>query len=279
MNSATGLIVNLAPTGNLPMKRDNPNVPLTALEISADVLACYSIGLSSAHLHAREPDGTPTHRKEEYARIIGSIREHAPELVLCTTCSGRISPEFAKRSEVLDLDGDLKPDMASLTLGSMNFMRDPSMNSPGMIRDLACKMRDNGIKPELEVFDVGMVNFAKFLIDRGELSPPFYFNILLGNVASAQAELLHVATILAALPPDSYWSLAGFGQHQLTMNALAIAMGGGIRIGLEDNLWQDAERTTPASNPSLVERAVAIAAAQGRAVMHPAELRAALKIN
>jgi 3-keto-5-aminohexanoate cleavage enzyme len=279
MGKTAALIVNLAPTGNLPMKRDNPNVPLTAEEISADVLACHRIGLSSAHLHAREADGTPTHRKEEYARIIGSIREQAPELVLCATCSGRISPEFAKRSEVLDLDGDLKPDMASLTLGSMNFMRDPSMNSPGMIRDLARKMRDNGIKPELEVFDVGMVNFANFLIDRGELSPPFYFNILLGNVASAQAELLHVATILAALPSDSYWSLAGFGQHQLTMNALAIAMGGGIRIGLEDNLWQDAERTTPASNPSLVERAVAIAAAQGRPVMHPTDLRAALKIN
>jgi 3-keto-5-aminohexanoate cleavage enzyme len=279
MTRESGLIVNLAPTGNLPMKRDNPHVPITAAEIAADVAACCEAGLSSVHLHARDADGTPTHRKEAYAEIISMIREQVPDLVICVTCSGRISPEFSKRSEVLDLVGDVKPDMASLTLGSMNFMRDASMNTPGMIRDLARKMRDNGIKPELEVFDVGMVNYAKFLIERGELSPPYYFNILLGNVASAQADLLHLATILAALPPNSYWSLAGFGHHQLSMNAVAIAMGGGIRIGLEDNLWMDAARTRPAANADLVKRALSIAALHGRSLLSPNELRQALHLQ
>jgi uncharacterized protein (DUF849 family) len=279
MTKANRLIVNLAPTGNVPMKRDNASVPITAEEIAADVVACSRIGLSSVHLHARDAEGLPTHRRDDYADIISRIREHAPDLVICVTCSGRISPEFAKRSEVLDLGGDVKPDMASLTLGSMNFMHEASMNSPEMVRNLARKMRDNGIKPELEVFDVGMVNYAKFLIDRGELEPPYYFNILLGNVASAQAELLHVATILSALPPDAYWSLAGFGHHQLAMNSVAIAMGGGIRIGLEDNLWLDAARTKPATNPALVERAIELAALHGRALMKPNELRDVLHLG
>jgi uncharacterized protein (DUF849 family) len=278
MTPTEDLIVNLAPTGNVPMKRDNPHVPVSEDEIAADVLACHRIGLSSVHVHARDADGVPTHDKEAYARIIAAIRAEAPELVICATCSGRISPEFAKRSEVLELKDDVRPDMASLTLGSMNFMRSASMNSPDMIRDLARKMRDNGIKPELEVFDVGMVNYAKFLIERGELDPPFYFNILLGNVASAQADLLHLAAILAALPDGSFWSLAGFGAHQLSMNSVAIAMGGGIRIGLEDNLWLDAGRTRPARNTELVERAVRIAALHGRGVMPPSALRRTLAL-
>lgn len=273
MGPRDAFAINLAPTGNIPMKRDNPHVPVSVDEIVSDVLACARVGLTSVHIHAREQDGTPTHRKDVYAQIIAGIRDGAPDLVVCVTCSGRISPDFDKRSEVLDLAGAVKPDMASLTLGSMNFMNGPNINTPQMIRDLARKMKDNGIKPELEVFDVGMVNFAKFLIDRGELDPPFYFNILLGNVASAQATITDLTPILAALPPQSYWSLAGFGERQLPMNALAVALGGGIRIGLEDNLWWDETRDRPARNADLVERIVAIAKLQGRSVMAPDAFR------
>jgi uncharacterized protein (DUF849 family) len=262
----------------VPTKESSPHLPVTPEEIAADVQACRRHGITSVHLHARDRQGAPSASKEIYARIVAGIRERDPELVICVSCSGRNAPEFAQRSAVLELDGDLKPDMASLTLGSLNFTRSASVNSPDMIRDLAAKMRDRGIKPELEVFDVGMVNYAGYLIDKGLLTPPHYFNILLGNIASAQASLLHLATIVAALPPRSIWCLAGFGADQLTMNAVAIAMGAGVRVGLEDNLWLDRGRTRPADNPSLVKRLVELAAIHERRTMTPIELRRALEI-
>ncbi|MEQ1779736.1 MAG: 3-keto-5-aminohexanoate cleavage protein [Hyphomonadaceae bacterium] len=267
------LIVNLAPTGVVPTKKDNSFVPITPAEIAADVIACRKLGISSAHLHARDERGLQTHKAEQYADIIDRIRSEAPDLVLCVTCSGRTASEFSQRSEVLDLKGDLRPDMASLTLGSLNFARSASVNSPDMIKNLALKMLDNGIKPELEVFDVGMVNFANYLIEKDILRPPFYFNILLGNVSSAQANLLHVSAVLASLPPGALWSLAGFGADQLPMNALAIAMGGGVRVGLEDNLWMDSDRTAPASNPLLVSRVIELARLHERAAMPSKILR------
>lgn len=273
------LVVNLAPTGVVPTKKDNLRVPITPAEIAADVIACRKLGVSSAHLHARDESGLQTHKAGYYADIIGRIRSEAPDLVLCVTCSGRTAPEFSQRSEVLDLKGDLRPDMASLTLGSLNFARSASVNSPDMIKDLALKMLDNGIKPELEVFDVGMVNFANYLIEKDILRPPFYFNILLGNVSSAQASLLHVSTILASLPPGALWSLAGFGADQLRMNALAIAMGGGVRVGLEDNLWMDSDRTTPASNSLLVSRVNELARLHDRATMSSKILRQRLMLQ
>lgn len=273
------LIVNLCPTGMVPTKEQNPYVPVTPQDISADVIACHKQGLTSTHLHARDADGKPTHKKAIYADIIAQIREHIPDLVICVSCSGRNTPQFDERSEVLELAGDLKPDMASLTLGSLNFIHTTSINSPQMISDLALKMKDQGIKPELEVFDVGMINYANHLIEKEVIEPPFYFNILLGNIASAQADLLHLAAMLATLPPQSVWSLAGFGAHQLRMNAVSIAMGGGIRIGLEDNIWLDPERTQPASNLDLLRRAVAIAALHDRSVMPSQELRELLQLS
>ena len=279
MTAPDRLIVNLVPTGMVPTRDTNPNVPITPSEIAADVLACHALGISSVHLHARDPSGAPTHRKSVYAEIIARIRERAPDMVICVSCSGRHVPEFGQRSEVLDLADKLRPDMASLTLGSLNFSHSTSVNSPAMVRDLAAKMRDTGIKPELEVFDVGMVNYANYLIDKGLLTPPFYFNILLGNIASAQAKLLHLATIVATLPPQSTWNLAGFGAHQLSMNSVAIAMGAGVRVGLEDNIWFDSARTRHADNGSLLRRVIGIASLHGRKVMPSAELRKRLGLS
>ena len=147
------LIVNLAPTGLKPMKPQNPNVPVTPGEIIAECVACASLGASIVHLHAREEDGSPTHRKAIFQRIVEGIRERRPDLVICVSVSGRAFPEFEKRSEPLDLEGDAKPDMASLTLGSMNFYREASVNSPETIRALAEKMAERGIKPEIEILD------------------------------------------------------------------------------------------------------------------------------
>jgi len=159
------LIINFTPTGMIPTKEMTRHVPITINEIVEDVHRAYELGITLAHIHARdETTGVPTYKKEVYADIISGIRKYAPDLVICASLSGRNFNTFDKRSEVLSLDGDLKPDMGSLTLSSLNFNKVASMNAPNMIEDLAKAMKSKGIVPELEVFDVGMINFGNYLI-------------------------------------------------------------------------------------------------------------------
>ncbi|HWR97936.1 MAG TPA: 3-keto-5-aminohexanoate cleavage protein [Candidatus Methanoperedens sp.] len=273
---AVKVIVNLAPTGLVPTRALAPQAPLSVREIVADVERCVRRGANLVHLHARDGRGRPTWRREVYARIIGGIRERCPDLPLCVSLSGRVSGRFEERTDALRLRGDLKPDLASLTLGSLNFARGAGVNTPEMIRRLAECLAEREIKPELEVFDLGMLNYAHYLIDRGLLRPPHYFNLLLGGVASAQATPGHLGQLLAALPPASIWAGAGFGDRQLPMNTLGLLYGHGVRVGLEDTLWFDAARRTPATNEMLVDRIVRLAAILGRKIAAPAEVRARL---
>src|SRR5262249_23685958 len=156
-------------------------------------------------------------KAELYGRIIAGIRAFASDLIICVSLSGRTFPEFEQRADPLRLDGGMKPDMGSLTLSSLNFIREASVNAPDMGQALAREMQSRGIMPELEAFDVGMVNYAKYLATKGLLRAPYYFNLLLGNVAGAQPDLLHVGMMLKDLPPRSLWSLAGIGDAQLMM--------------------------------------------------------------
>jgi uncharacterized protein (DUF849 family) len=169
--------------------------------------------------------------------------------------------------------------MGSLTLSSLNFNRVSSMNAPDMIQALANEMKSQGIVPELEAFDAGMINYAKYLERKGLLQPPHYFNLLLGNIACAQADLLHAGIMIRDLPPHSYWSLGGVGNAQLPMNSVAIAFDGGVRVGLEDNIWLDPARTRLASNSDLLRRIHRIAAANERKVMSSSELRRLLDLR
>jgi uncharacterized protein (DUF849 family) len=273
------LIVNLAPTGMIPTRDMTEHVPLTPKEIIADVVECAAEGVTTVHVHGRDDEGRPTPDKNVYAEIIAGIRAELPDVVVCVTTSGRNYPELEKRSAVLDLDGDVKPDMASLTLSSLNFARSASVNSPDVVRGLAEKMRDRGIKPELEIFDLGMANYARYLIDRGVLEPPFYANVFFGNVATAQASLLEMGAVIAALPNDCTWSLAGIGDAQLPVLATAIASGAGVRVGLEDNIWYDRGRTVLATNASLVQRVVALAGVHERKIMTPSDFRSLLSLS
>jgi len=268
------LIVDFTPTGMIPTKELTPYVPVTVSEIIEDVHQAYEIGITKVHLHARDPEtGQPTYKKEIYAEMISGIRKFAPDLVVCVSLSGRTFHKFEERSDALDLDGQLKPDFGSLTLSSLNFNKIASINTPDMIQLLAGKMKERGIVPELEAFDAGMINYAKYLENKGLIAPPHYFNLLLGNIACAQADILHAGIMIRDLPKFSFWSLAGIGNYQLMMNSLAIAMGGGVRVGLEDNIWYDASRTKLASNADLLRRICIIAEANERKIMTPAEFR------
>lgn len=274
------LIVNFTPTGMIPTKEMTPYVPVSVNEIVEDVHRAVEIGISMVHLHAREErTGKPTYRSDIYGRIIEGVRLFAPELVLGVSLSGRNFKEFKQRAEPLQLQGDLKPDMGSLTLSSVNFNREASVNSPDMIQSLAGEMNDRGILPELEAFDIGMINYAKYLEQKGLLKPPHYFNLLLGNIACSQADLLHAGVMIRDLPPESFWSLAGIGNAQLMMNSVAIASGGGVRVGLENNIWFDSSRTRLVSNSDFLSRIHRLAEANERSVMSSVKLRKILGLQ
>lgn len=274
------LVLNFTPTGMIPTKEQTPHVPVSVAEIIAAVRSAYEIGISMVHLHARNhKDGKPSYRKEIYAEIISGIRVFAPDLIICVSTSGRNHTELSNRSEVLDLTGDVKPDMASLTLSSLNFNRTTSVNEPSTIMALAEKMREKGILPELEVFDLGMVNYAHYLIRKGFIEPPYYFNIISGNISCAQAKMLHLGTILSDIPADSVVSIGGVGDYQLAANTLAISQGLGVRVGLEDNIWFDEQRTRLATNDDLVKRIHEIGRVFEREIMKPTELRAQLGLK
>jgi uncharacterized protein (DUF849 family) len=268
------LIINFTPTGMIPTKELTPHVPITASEIIENVHEACQIGITMVHLHARDlKTGQPTYKAEIYGEIIRGVRKYAPDLIICVSLSGRNVAEFEQRAEPLFLDSDLKPDMGSLTLSSLNFNKQASINTPDMIKALASEMQKRHIAPELEVFDTGMINYAHYLIKKELISAPYYFNLLLGNIACAQPDLLHLGIMVRDLPPQSYWSVAGIGDSQLAMNSVAIAMGGGVRVGLEDNIYYDQMRTKLAKNADLVRRIHSIAEVNEREIMSSRELR------
>lgn len=273
MDQSTKLIINLCPTGMVPRKKDNPYLPVSPVEIAADVRRCYELGVSMVHLHARDEQEDPTWSPERFEEIIGEIKVISEQLIIVVTTSGRNWTELEKRSAALEIKGPNRPDMGSLTLGSMNFPRQASVNPPQIIQGLARKMQENHITPELEVFEVGMVNYAHYLIDKGLLQPPYYFNLLLGALGTMELSAANVGLMISALPPDATWALAGIGRFQTAANTMAIALGGHVRVGLEDNPYFDWTKRSHASNPQLVERILRISRELGRDPASPEEAR------
>jgi 3-keto-5-aminohexanoate cleavage enzyme len=271
--STEPLIINLAPTGMVPTKEMTPHVPISCEEILDDVARCRQLGAAIVHVHAREADGTPSHRAERFAPIVAGIRRIDPELIVCVSCSGRQVSELEKRAEVLELDGDAKPDMGSLTLGSNNFAKEASVNPPDVILGLAARMQERGIAPELEVFEPGMLSFAAHLAHRGKLTERCYVNILLGNLGTSPLSPGLLGAFLALLPEGWTWAAAGLGRYQLDANLVAVALDGNVRTGLEDNIWWDRERTRLATNPELVGRVARAAELAERPVASPRQAR------
>jgi uncharacterized protein (DUF849 family) len=264
--SKEDLIVNFAPTGLIPTKDLNPNVPISPEEIIEQVHEAYEIGITLVHIHARYTEsGKPTYKKSVYAKILSGIKKYCPDLVIGVSTSGRVFKKFTERSEVLEL----KPDMASLTLSSLNFINSPHINEPEMVKKLAIKMATLGIHPELEVFDSGMINYGKYLIKKEILKPPFYWNLLFGNIFTAQSDLATIGLTIKELPPKSLYALAGLGSYQLNVTMIAVASGAGVRIGLEDNIFFNSEKKIPASNIELIKRVHRIGKICERKIMKP----------
>jgi len=248
------LLINACLTGMVPTKLSNPHVPMTSQEIIDDAICVFDAGARIVHLHARDDEGRPTPDVRVYEEVIATLRRERPGIVCCVTTSGRNWSDFERRAAVLDLEGDAKPDMASLTLGSLNFQSGPSVNSIEMVERLAMRMQERGIKPELEAFDLGMVNLARYLERNGIIAGRKYFNLLLGNLNTAPATLGNRRRAHAgAARQFRLGRQSGLGQFQLPMNVAAIAAGGHVRVGIEDSLYYDYRKTRLATNEALGE--------------------------
>jgi 3-oxoadipate:acetyl-CoA acetyltransferase len=257
-----------------------PHVPITPAEVIDDSCRALERGAAIVHLHARDDDGKPSYLAAIYEKMILGIRGHFRDAIICVSCSGRNFPEFERRSEVLELTGSASPDLASLTVTSLDFPSGTSQNSPEMVIALAEKMVERGIKPELECFDFGMINAAKLLIGKGVLGQgPWYFNLLLGSRYSVPATARHLSNMVEDLPPGSLWSAAGIGLFQLPMNTLALAMGGHCRVGLEDNIHLAFDRSELATNADLMGRLALLAETFGRPLATPARARTLLGLG
>jgi len=260
-------IINFAPTGTQTNK-NNSFAPLTPNEIIEEVHEAYELGITLTHIHARDPITLDnTYKKNVYREIIEGIRKYCPDLCICVSLTGRLFPEFEKRSEVLEL----LPDIGSLTMSSLNFPRGASVNEPDMILKLIEKMDEYGVIPEIECFDSGMINYTNYLIEKGILKGPHYINVILGNIYNSQSDISSVSSILNNLPKNTKVCFGGIGKEQLKSNMLGLLYADGVRIGLEDNLYiKDKVKTT---NIDLLVRLHKIMNELGHAVMSPTSFK------
>jgi uncharacterized protein (DUF849 family) len=260
-------IINFTPTGT-QTTRDNSFAPLLPSEIIDEVHEAYEYGITMVHIHARDPETlNNSSDKNHYRPIIEGIRKHCPDLSICVSLTGRLHPEFEKRSEVLEL----YPDMGSLTMSSLNFPKGASVNEPEMILKLIQKMDEFGVIPEIECFDSGMLNYTNYLIKKGVLTGPHYINVILGNMYNAQSDVASLNSIIQNKPNNSLLCLGGIGKEQLSSNLLGLLYADGIRIGLEDNLYYtDKVKTT---NIKLLQRIRKIMNEMGLGVLSPLDFK------
>jgi len=266
------LIITVAPTGSVPTKVQNPHLPLTPQEIAETAYRCYNEGASIVHVHARR-DGRPTLDAEIFAQTHGLIAQRCDMIVQIST-GGRAGTDPVARAAAVRL---IKPEMASLTTGSVNFPDRVYENSFETIEYLATAMKKAGTKPEMEIFDGSMINNALRLVRQDLASEPLHFNFVLGLLGAQPAMAKILLHLTELIPAHTTWTVSGIGRHQLPMATLALVMSGHVRVGLEDNLYYGPGEL--ASNEQLVARVVRLARELGREVASPAEARRILGLH
>jgi 3-keto-5-aminohexanoate cleavage enzyme len=267
------LIITVAPTGSVPKKKMNPHVPITPGEIIAEGVRCESAGTALLHIHARNPvDESPSSEYALFEEIHSGLKEKT-RLILQISTGGRAGMSYEKRAERLKL----RPEMASLTTGSVNFPDSVYENSPSLIEALAKDMVRYGIKPEMEVFDVSMIANGVDLAAKGLAVQPLHFDFVMGLKGAMPATIENLVHVKNSIPRDATWTVAGIGNAQLTLAVHAILMGGHVRVGLEDNIYY--RKGEPATNARLVERMVRLAGELGREIASPEEARKILHLS
>ena len=267
------LIITVALTGNVPTKEMNPDLPVTAEEVAADVRRCADAGAVLFHVHARDADGKPTLERDAFKERVCRIKETAPQVIVQLSTGGRAGKDWEARATPVRL----LPEMASFTTGSNNLPGMIYENSPQFIEFLAKVFSETGVKPEIEVFETGMINNALFLQGKGYLQAPLHFQFVLGAPGSMPASVRNLSFLADSIPAGSTWTAAGIAKAEIPLAAAAIVMGGHVRVGLEDNLHLPGG--SPATNPKLVEKIVRVANEVGRDLASPDEARAILSLD
>lgn len=270
MKELDKLIITAALTGAEVTREYNPSLPITPAEIARAAIDCYKCGASIVHLHARNEDQTPTQAADLYQETIEIIKGQC-NIIIQVSTGGAVGMSAEERLQPVSL----KPEMATLSTGSVNFGDDVFMNPPAYLEKFARVMKEQGVKPEIEAFDVGMINNALQLVKKGLLSEPLHFDFVMGVPGGIPGTVKNLLHMVESIPPGSTWTVAGMGRTELPLGTAAIIMGGHVRVGFEDNIYYE-KGVLAESNAQLVERIVRVAEIHSRPVASPDEARAIL---
>lgn len=270
-------IICVAITGSVPTKAANPAVPISVSEQIESTHAAFEAGASICHAHVRNDDETPSSDPEKFARLKEGVEAHCPGMIVQLSTGGR-SGAGKERGGMLSL----RPDMASLSVGSNNFPTRVYENPPALVDWLASEMIENDVKPEIEAFDLSHIFHAALMHERGQIKETPYVQFVMGvkNAMPVDREVFdfYRATVARLFGEEAAWCAAGIGQNQIVLNEWAISAGGHVRTGLEDNVRWDRNTLAP-SNAALVQRAVDICATHERPVATPAQARSILGLR
>ena len=273
---AKPVIITVAITGALPKKKDNPAVPVTPAEQVESTHEAFEAGASLVHIHVRNQDESPGSDPQLYGRVQEGVRKHCPGMIVQFSTGGRGRDQNLRGAML-----HLRPDMASLATGSVNFPAQVYENPPDFVEGLAKTMLDNGIKPEVEVFDLAMLYNAASLVKKGLLKDPPHVQFVMGipNAMPARRSIFDfLRKEFAEVLPGATWVAAGVARHQWEVNQWCMETGGHVRTGLEDNLRIEPDRLA-ASNAELVKKVVDVCEKYERKVASPAEARAILGLR
>lgn len=266
------LIITAALTGAEVGKAQQPALPITPDEIGEAAAECVEAGAAIVHLHARWPDGRPTQDAGVYREIIAAVRARCDAIIQIST-GGAVGMTAEERMAPLSLN----PEMATLSMGSVNFGDEVFLNAPADIEIFAAAMRARGIRPELEIFDAGMLATANRWLAKGTLPPNPHVDFVLGVPGGMPATPEALLYLKSQLPHGATWTVAGLGAAQLAMGTLGIVLGGHVRVGFEDNIYYS-KGVLARSNAQLVERLAGLGRTLGRPPASPAEARKMLHL-
>jgi len=244
-------IITVAPTGAWPTKEHNPAIPLTPKEIAADVLECWQAGAAIAHLHMRDENGKGTMNIDRFSETVALIREKCGIVLNLTTSGDLAATDETRMAHIIKLS----PEMASYDAGSMNWMHNSLfINHPAFLEKLGQVMIESGTKPEIEVFDAGMLYNAVYYMKKGVIKAPGHFQFVLGAAGGTAATVENLVYLKGLLPEGSTWSALGIGAGHIPIQYATIALGGHVRVGMEDNVYYAKDRLAK-SNAEFVARA------------------------
>jgi 3-keto-5-aminohexanoate cleavage enzyme len=269
------LIITVAPVGAEVTRADNPNVPLTPEEIAQECYLAWKEGACIAHIHGRDREGIATQDTEVYREIIERVKEKTRgDMIVQVSTGGAVGMSAAHRVGPVSL----KPEMATLTCGTVNFGDGVFTNSKGDMELFATAIKEHGVKPEYEIFDAGMIENARRLAQKGFIDLVGHFDFVMGVPGGISGDPRNLMHLISLIPNGSTWTVAGIGRHELPLATMAVVLGGHVRVGFEDNIYYS-RGILAKSNAELVSRVVRIAAEMGRPIAKPDEARKILGLR